>query len=167
MSNRGEGSLGAILTLVALAAIGGFMYWLNLQSERIEGERAAAAAAEVELLRDLDAGDLLSDPAGAVGRRTVLDSVRVHAGLGQGAFAIALTETTAYPVLMESDPIQRMRMANITLYGGDIVYVSGQIFSFNDSIGSAWVTAGAVNEAMADQIPLSPTFLYADSVIVR
>ena len=167
MSNRGEGSLGAILTLVALAAIGGFMFWLNQQTARIEDERAAAAAAEAELLRDLTAGDLLSDPAGAVGRRTVIDSIRVQAGLGAGAFSIELSGSTNYPVLMESDPIQRLRMANINLFGGDIVYVSGQIFTFNDSISNAWIEAGAVNDGMGDQIPSSPTFLYADSVIVR
>jgi len=167
MSNRGEGSLGVILTIVALAAIGGFMFWLNQQSRQIEEGRAAAALAEMEAVRDLSAGDLLSDPAGAAGRRTVIDSIRVQAGLGAGAFAIALSETTRYPVLMESDPIQLLRMAEITLYGGDIVYVSGQIYSFNDSISNAWVEEGAVNEGMGDQIPTSPTFLLADSVLVR
>lgn len=167
MSNRGEGGLGVILSVVALAAIAAFMYWLNKESRDIEAERVADAQAEVEASRDISAGDLLSDPELSLGRHTVIDSIRVAAGLGEGAFTLALSETQAYPVLMESDPIQRLRTAGITIYGGDVVYVSGQIYTFNDSIMAVWVEQGAVSDGMADQIPSSPTFLLADSVIVK
>lgn len=167
MSNRGEGGLGAILSIVALVAIGGFMWWLNQQSRQIDEERAAAQAAALEDVRDLNAGDLLADPAGAVGRHVVLDSIRVASGLGQGAFSIALTDDRAYPVLMSSDPIQRLRAANVSIYGGDLLFVSGQVYTFNDSIAGEWVTRGAVEQTMAGNIPTSPTFLLADSVIVR
>jgi len=167
MSDKGEGGLRAILTIVALGAIGGLMWWLNQQSGQIEEERAAFAAAAVEAVRDWNAGDLLSDPRGAVGRRVVIDDIAIASGLGEGAFSLALSDAVTYPVLMESDPIQRLRMANVTIYGGDKVYVSGQIYSFNDSISAVWVDQGAVNEGMGDQIPVSPTFLLADSVIVR
>ena len=136
MSNRGEGGLGVILSIVALVAIGAFMYWLNLQSQDIEAQRALAAQAEVEASRDIGAGDLLSNPALALGRYAVIDSISVGAGLGEAVFTLALTGTAAYPVLMESDPIQRLRTSNITIYGGDVVYVSGQIFTFNDSISA-------------------------------
>ena len=167
MSNRGEVGLGAILSIVALGAIGSFMWWLNQQSQQIEEERAIFAATQVEAARDWNAGDLLSDPRGAVGHRVVIDSIRIAAGLGEGAFALSLSDGVNYPVLMESDPIQRLRMANITIYGGDNVYVSGQVYTFNDSISAVWVEQGAVNEGMGDQIPVTPTFLLADSVIVR
>lgn len=167
MSNRGEGGLGVILSIVALAAIGGFMYWLNLQSRGIEEARAAAEAAEVEAARDLDASDLLANPQGAASRRVVIEGIRVASGLGQGSFALQLAENVAYPVLMEPDPIQRLRMSNTTIYGGDSVFVSGQIYTFNDSIASIWVESGAVQEGMGEMIPSSPTFLLADSVHVH
>ena len=167
MSNKGEGGLGVILTIVALAAIGAFMYWLNLQSQGIEAERAAAEAAEVEAARDLAAGDLIADPQAALGRRVVIEGIRVASGLGEGAFSLALSDNVAYPVLLESDPIQRLRMANITIYGGDSIFVSGQVYTFTDSIGGTWVEAGAVQETMAGMIPASPTFLLADSVFVH
>lgn len=166
MSNRGEGGLGAILSIVALAAIGAFMYWLNTQSRAIEAERVAAIEAQEEAERDFDAGDLLTNAAGAVNRRVVIEGIRVASGLGEGAFSIALSSDVAYPVLMEGDPIQRLRMSNITIYGGDSLYVSGQVYTFNDSIGNAWVEQGAVNEGMGESIPTSPTFLLADSVVV-
>ncbi|WP_419163635.1 hypothetical protein [Candidatus Palauibacter sp.] len=167
MSNRGEGGLGVILSIVALAAMGTFMYWLNLQSREIEMARVEAEEAALDAERDLNAGDLMADPRAALGRRVVIQGIRVATGLGQGAFALALSDSVAYPVLMESDPIQRLRMANITIYGGDSVFVSGQIFTYNDSIGVAWVTSGAVQEGMGERIPISPTFLLADSVLVH
>lgn len=166
MSNRGEGGLGAILSVVALVAIGAFMFWLNQQSNEIDAERAAAAAAQAEAERDVSAGDLLADPTGSIGRHAVMDSVRVAAGLGQAVFALALTDSVAFPVLMDSDPIQRLRAAGITLYGGDVVYVAGRIYPLNDSIRGAWVTQGAVDEGMRADIPTSPSFLLADSVVV-
>jgi hypothetical protein len=167
MSNRGEGGLGVILGIVAIAAIAGFMYWLNLQSQGIAAERIAAEEAEVEAARDLNAGDLLNNPRGAVGRRVVIEGIRVASGLGEGALLLSLSDSLAYPVLMESDPIQRLRMADVTIYGGDSVFVSGEVYTFNDSIGATWVTAGAVREEMAGMIPTSPTFLLADSVFVH
>ena len=166
MSNRGEGGLGIILTIVALAAIAAFMYWLNLQSQDIEAERVAAEEAAVEAARDLTAGDLIADPRAALGRRVVIEGIRVASGLGEGAVALALTDDMAYPVLFEPDPIQRLRAANITIYGGDSLFVSGEVYTFTDSIGATWVTAGAVREDMAGSIPSSPSFLLADSVFV-
>lgn len=167
MSNKGEGAIGAILSVVALVAIGAFMYWLNLESQAIEAERAEAAAAAIEAMRDLNAGDLLADAPGAIGREVVIDTIPVAAGLGAGAFSMALSETVAYPVLLSPDAIQRLRMANITLYGGDEVFVSGRIYTLNDSIRGAWVDEGAVDAGMAASIPGGTTFLLADSLIVH
>jgi hypothetical protein len=88
-------------------------------------------------------------------------------GLGAGAFAMALSETVAYPVLLSSDAIQRLRMRNITLYGGDRVFVSGRVYTLNDSIRGEWVSQGAVEAGMAASIPGGSTFLLADSLIVH
>ncbi|WP_420447415.1 hypothetical protein [Candidatus Palauibacter sp.] len=167
MSNKGEGGLGVILSIVALAAIGGFMYWLNLQSQDIEQARADAEAAEVEAARDLDASDLLSDPAAAISRYVVIAGIRVATRLGEGVIALQLTDEVAYPVLLESDPIQILRMTETTIYGGDSVFVRGQVYTFNDSIAGVWIESGAVLETMGELIPSSPTFLLADSVFVH
>ncbi len=167
MSNRGEGGLGAILSVVALVAIGAFMFWLNQQSNQVDAERAAQAAAGVEAERDLSAGDILADPTAVIGRHAVIDSIRVAAGLGQAVFSLALTDSVSFPVLMASDAIQRLRMANITLYGGDVVYVAGRIYPLNDSIRGEWVRQGAVNQGMGGSIPATPSFLLADSVVVH
>jgi len=166
MSNRGEGGLGAILSVVALVAIGAFMWWLHQQSNLIEVQRAADAAAAIEVERDLGAGDLLADPSAAVGRSVVMDSISVGAGLGDGALTLNLSEATAFPVLLAPDAIQRLRAQNITLYGGDLVFLRGRVYTLNDSIRGEWVAQGAVNEGMAESIPASPSFLLADSIYV-
>ncbi len=167
MSNKGEGGLGVILSIVALAAVGGFMYWLSLQSRDIEQSRADAAAAEIAAARDLDASDLLANAQGAVSRRVTIEGIRVATGLGQGAFALQLAPDVAYPVLLAPDPIQLLRMTNTTIYGGDSIAVWGQVYTFNDSIAAVWVESGAVQEGMGELIPSSPTFLLADSVHVH
>ena len=110
--------------------------------------------------------DLLNDPGGSIGRAAVVDSIAVATGLGQGAFALALSETTSYPVLLSPDAIQRLRAANTTLYGGDLVFVRGRVYTLNDSIRGAWVNSGAVDAGMAENIPIGPSFLLADSVFV-
>ena len=166
MSNRGEGGLGAILSVVALVSIGAFMWWLHQQSEQIEEQRAADAAAAIEQERDLGASDLLADPTAAVGRDVVIDSIPVAAGLGDGALTLRLSETTSFPVLLAPDAIQRLRIAKMTLYGGDVLFVRGTVYTLNDSIRNEWVARGAVKEGMAESIPASPSFLLADSIYV-
>lgn len=166
MSKRRGGGIGGLLSVVALVAIGAFMWWLSQESRQIDVQRAAAAAAELEAERDLNAGDLLARPGVAVGRSVIIDSIRVAMGLGRGVFAMSLSETTTFPVLLSPDAIQRLQIQNITLYGGDIVFLRGRVYTLNDSIRGEWVTQGAVDAAMAESIPLGPAFLLADTIHV-
>ena len=166
MSKRREGGIGGLLSVVALVAIGVFMWWLSQESRQIDVQRAEAAAAELEAERDLNAGDLLARPGVAVGRSVIIDSIRVAMSLGQGVLAISLSETTAFPVLLSSDAIQRLRMVGITLYGGDVVFLRGRVYTLTDSIRGEWVTQGAVDAAMQESIPSGPAFLLADSIHV-
>lgn len=165
MTERGEGGVGTVLSIVALVAIGAFMYWLYTQSSQIEEPPPMVDEMGDEVM--LGAADLASNPAGSVGRRAELDSIRIAAGLGQGVFTVELNDTLAYPVLMDPDAIQRLRASDITtLYGGDMVYVGGRVYTLNDSIRAAWVEGGAVDESMAADLPASPSFVLADSVLV-
>lgn len=162
MRERGEGGVGTVLSIVALVAIGAFMYWLYVQSNQVE-EPPPVPTEEVAL----GAADLAADPVGSIGRRAELDSIRVASGLGQGVFSVQLDSALVYPVLMNPDAIQRLRAANVTsLYGGDVVYVGGRVYTLNDSIRAAWVEGGAVDESMAGDVPVSPSFVLADSVVV-
>lgn len=160
MTSKGEGGIGTLLSIVALVAIGVFLVWLYRESSQIE--TVAEPVEEVVLA----AGDILADPAAAIGNRASLDSIPVATGLGQAAFALSLSESTPYPVLMSSDAIQRLRATGVSVFGGDVVYVEGQIYTMNDSIASEWIRQGAVDQAMAASLPATVSFLLADSVVI-
>ncbi len=161
MTNKGEGGVGTLLSIVALIAIGVFMWWLYQESTSIE----TVTPGDVEET-PLTLAEIAANPAAAVGRHATLDSASVAIGLGQGAFTLRFDSATAYPVLLSPDAIQRLRMQNITVFGGDVVYVDGQIYTFNDSIAGAWVTQQAVEASMVANIPSMPSFLLADTVFV-
>lgn len=156
--SRGNATL---LTVLAVALIGGFMYWLYWRAQNLEttfqATQQADTAAE-QVLTSMDS--LAAAPAALSGERVRFDSAAVGKGLGRGVFTLRLNDTTAYPVLMNPTLIQRQ----VELYGGDMVLVGGRIYTLNDSIRQSWVEGGAVDSAMADQIPSSPTFLLADTL---
>ena len=161
MTSKGEGGIGTLLSIVALVAIGVFLFWLYQESGQIEGPVEAPVDQPT-----LTAGDILGDPGAAIGRRAALDSIAVATGLGQGAFALSLSESVTYPVLMSADAIQRLRATGVSVFGGDVVFVEGQIYTLNDSIASAWIQEGAVDQAMAGSLPATVSFLLADSVVI-
>lgn len=160
MTSNGEGGIGTLLSFVALVAIGVFLVWLYRESSQIE--TAVEPVEEVVLA----AGDILADPAAAIGSRASLDSIPVATGLGQGAFALSLSESTPYPVLMSPDVIQRLRAVGIRVFGGDTIFVSGHVYTMNDSIASEWIKQGAVDQEMGGSLPATVSFLLADSVVV-
>jgi len=109
---------------------------------------------------------LSQDPSASIGRVADLASVPVMQSLGRGVFLVDLTsanETTPFPVLLSPDLIA----LDTKLYGGDVVRLYGRIYSLNDSIRSRWVELGAVDEAAAEAIPQSMSFLLADSLELK
>jgi hypothetical protein len=155
---RGNATL---LTVLAVALIGGFMYWLYWRAQNLETSFQAApqdTAAE-QVMTSVDS--LTPDSAGGIaGRRVLFDSALVEQGLGRGVFTLRLDDTTSYPVLMNPSLIQRQT----EMYGGDEVLVGGRIYTLNDSIQASWVESGAVDSSMADAVPASATFLLADTL---
>lgn len=164
MTSNGASGLGTVLSIVALGAIAGFMYWLNQRSGELP---EATAEAPIEDIVPSNAADILANPAAVVGDEAQIDTIGVALGLGQGAFSLALDDSTAYPVLLNADAIQRLRMRSMQVYGGDRVYVHGTIFTVNDSIRALWVEQGFVDETMAANIPITPSFILADTVDIH
>jgi hypothetical protein len=153
-----------VLTVVAVVAVIAFMFWLYRESGELP---TVDQFADTDQTRpSVTVADLLTDPAGAVGSEVMIDSIGVVMGLGEAVFSLALDETTSYPVLLDSDMIQRFRMQQMRLYGGDAVALRGRVFSLNDSIRVEWVNQGAVDRAMLTNLPRTPSFILADSVEV-
>lgn len=165
LDQRGSSTL---LYVVAVVLIGGFMYWLYLQSRSIEQsvQPAMQDTAAATGQGPLTLGELAADTDSAIGRRAAFDSVEIATGLGRGVFLIRLDSARSFPVLKNPTLIQREQQ----LYGGDLVAVAGRVYTYTDSIGQTWVQRGAVNQSQAGSLPNASTtnaFLLADSLVLR
>ena len=147
--------------VVAVLAVVGFMWWLDRKAGSLDTEVTPVLeeVAQTEPV-DLNAAVLAAEPASAVGETGYLRSVPVAQRLGRGAFALQLDSASTYPVLLSADLIQRDEQ----VYGGDMVSLYGHVFTLNDSIRSVWVEQGAVDQENASAIPMSPSFIMADSL---
>jgi len=162
MARATFGGTSSLLMVIAVAVMGGFLYWLYDQAqsldERVTPVMEDTASAEGE--SSVTLAMLRNDPGAVTGQNAALDSVEVASRLGRAVFSLSLDDTLSYPVLMENALIQR----GMTVYGGDRVSVTGRIYTFNDSIRGEWLAGGAVDSASAAEVPVTPSFLLADSV---
>ena len=164
MTRKGSTRLSTVLIIVAVALVGGFLLWLNRSSAALD--EATPVMVEDDVGEVVDLVVLGQDPSASVGRVADIASVAVVQSLGRGVFVVGLTsanEASPFPVLLSPDLIAR----NTQVYGGDVVRLYGRIYSLNDSIRSRWVELGAVNEAAAEAIPQSTSFLLADSLELK
>lgn len=159
MGRSGFAGTSSLLLLLALAAVGGFLFWLYSQAQSLEDnvepvmdDTTEATAPTLE--------SLAADPSSAIGQEAVLDTVVVSDRLGRAVFSLRLDDTLTYPVLLEAAMIQR----GLTVYGGDRITVGGQFYALSDSIRGEWLARGAVDSASADGVPDVASFLLADSV---
>lgn len=149
-----------MLAILAVLAVAGFLYWLNLQAQ--------AADQGVEVITEGDTGEtpdiipaqLVDAPGSLVGTAGVLRDIAVKETLGRGVVTVDLDGTNAYPVLMGSDMIAR----NTQLANGQRVTLYGRVYTLNDSIRSAWVAGQAVEQGRESAIPATTSFVLADSV---
>lgn len=154
----------SLLLIVAVAATGGFLYWVYQQAQSTESSLQPAMQDTTSARsRPITPGLLAVDPTSAVGRDGVLDSIEVGASLGRGVFTVNTSDSTAFPVLMSTEMIGR----GATVYQGDRVTVGGRFYMLNDSIRNEWVSRGAVEQGNEGQLPASAAFLLADSLNIH
>jgi hypothetical protein len=162
MTSKGGAGIGVLLSVIAIVAVGVFMFWLNQRVAELPDPDAAVVEEA-----PLTAADVLAGSGPIIGRRAQFDSIPVAMGLGRAVFSVALDDSTAYPVLLNADWVARLQARETRMYGGDRVSVLGQIFSLNDSIRVEWVNQGAVDQGMVVSLPRTSSFLLADSVEVH
>lgn len=153
-----------LLMVVAVAAMAGFLWWVYQQAQSVESSltptmRDSASVEET----GVTPATLATDPASAIGRSAVFDSVEVDASLGRGVFTVALNDSVAFPVLLNPQMLQQ----GATVYGGDRVTVGGRFYTLNDSIRGAWVERGAVDSASAGDLPATAAFMLLDSLDIQ
>ena len=151
-----------LLMVVAAATIVAFMYWLDRKTASLETDVTPVLEQDTEGVESIElaTATLAADPAAAVGRTGWLRGIPVDERLGRGAFSVQLDSASAFPVLLSADLIQM----DTQVYAGDVVTLYGHVFTLNDSIRSEWVAQQAVDEEHATAIPLTPSFMFADSL---
>lgn len=148
-SRRGAANLGMPLMIAAFIVIGGFLYWLFLQAEAErqlelqEAARIAAEEAERDAMGEILRPELLqTDASPYVGRIVSMEDVEVASTLGtQGVW---LDMPNGNPFLVSFS--DSLRTAGVTLTSGQLATVTGTIVAMNDSIATAWVDAGTINQ---------------------
>lgn len=168
MPRRDQRGSSALLYVVAVVMIGGFMYWLYMQTQTMETDVQPSMqdTASTQAQQPLTLDSLAADSEDAIGRRAVMDSIEIATGLGRGVFLVQLDSARVFPVLKNPTLIQQ----GDQLYGGDVVTVAGQIYTYTDSIAQTWVDRGAVNQSQAGTLPpdsVTNAFLLADSLVLH
>ncbi len=158
-----SGSRGASpwLMVVAVLTIVGFFYWLNLQAQAYQKEVQAITEEQAtgEMVEFIPA-QLAAEPGSVVGQTGVLRDLGVVIRLGRGAIAVDLDGSKSYPVLLGPDIIRR----NTMVLPGDRVTTYGSAYTLNDSIRAEWVNQSAVDAENSAAIPLTTSFVLADSI---
>jgi hypothetical protein len=150
-SRRGAVNLGMPLMIVAFLAMIGFMYWLNLQSQKQEAEKQAAiaeqAAADSVANDDMGAmtipaSDIQMSAAGFEGQLIRLQNVPVATGLGTQGFWIEMPNKNPFLVSMTEE----VKAEGAAPQSGQVVTVIGTVLPMNDSVLTAWTNAGTIGE---------------------
>ena len=166
-SRRGAANLGMPLMILAFLAIGGFLYWLNLQAKA----DAASRAVQEDVVEDaagpmagtvVPGEDLQMDPSPYEGMTIKIEGLSVASGLGTQGFWLELPNKNPFLVSMS----EAVKAEGITVAPGQAVSVSGVIFAMNDSVLNAWSVAGAIGEGDRLAAEFATHFLEAQQVQV-
>ena len=160
---RWKDSRGAspLLVIIAIVAVAGLLYWLNLESQNAEDVVRPVTDEEASgELVDLIPAQLAAAPESLIGEEGVLRDIGISQGLGRGVVTVDLDGENRYPVLLAPDLIA----AGAIPRGGDRVTVYGRVYPLNDSIRGAWVERNAVDRGNAGAIPQTASFMLADSL---
>jgi hypothetical protein len=149
-----------LLAILAVLAVAGFLYWLNLQAQAADRGVEVVTEGDTGETPDIIPAQLVDAPGSLVGTAGVLRDIAVKETLGRGVVTVDLDGTNAYPVLLGSDMIAR----NTQLANGQRVTLYGRVYTLNDSIRSAWVAGQAVEQGRESAIPATTSFVLADSV---
>ena len=170
-SRRGAANLGMPLMIVAFLAMIGFMYWLNLQAQKQEAEKQAAiqeqAAADSVNSDDMGAltipaSDIQMDASGFEGQLIRIQDIPVASGLGTQGFWIEMPNKNPFLVSMTEE----VKAEGVSPQAGQNVTVIGTVLPMNDSVLTAWTTAGSIGEGDRLAAEFATHFINAQRVLV-
>ena len=147
----------------AVVSVIGFLVWISMAAQPsqmvavVEDDTTAATALEGEAVTLQN----LADGAETYhGRQVSLAAVPVAAKMGEEAFWIDLPNQT--PFLVKIGPT--LAAGGVTVTAGERVEISGRVLPMSDSIISAWIAAGAINENQEAEAQFAMSFIEASNV---
>lgn len=146
-SRRGAVSLSVPLMIAAFVAIGGFLYWLNLQAAEYEAaqlieEEIPEEVVTIEGAVMVAAEDIQLDAGPFEGQIITLTALPVASPLGTQGFWLEMPNRNPFLVAFNDDLIAQ----GSTARQGQTVAVTGVVFAVNDSILNVWSAAGTISE---------------------
>lgn len=166
-SRRGAANLGMPLMIVAFLAIGGFLYWLNLQAQADAASRAVIEDVPEEAGpmagTVVPGADLQTDPSPYEGMTIKVEGLSVAGGMGTRAFWLELPNKNPFLVYMSDAVVAE----GVAVNSGQTVNVSGMIHAMSDSVLNAWSASGGIGEGDRLAAEFATHFLEAQQIQVR
>jgi len=165
-SRRGAANLGVPLMVVAFVAIGGFMYWLNLQAKEYEATQVVEVEAPtdpgtIEGAVTVAAAELQLDASPYEGQMVTLAGLPVASELGTQGFWLEMPNRNPFLVALNDD----LMAQGITATQGQSATVTGLVLAVNDSILSRWSDAGTISEG--DRLAAEFATHFIEAALVR
>ena len=136
-SRRGAVDLGLPLMLVAFIAIGGFLYWLNMQAQAelaakaAIAEEIAAEEAELAAMGDFISGETLQrDPSPFTGRVIAVEGLSIASLVGSQGFWLELPNNNPFLISLT----EAVKAEGHTFSPGMTLTVSGTVYAMGDSM---------------------------------
>ncbi len=154
---QAKGVFNFVAMLLALAAIGGFLYWLSIAAEPTQ----VAVAEEEVTAQALSLAAFAQNPIMYEGDLIAVDDVEIGEMLGSQVFFAAFPEDTSYPIRL--DP-------SLGAMGGQLTpstraRVTGTVHALTDSIIDVWAAESVfADDAQRDAAAGSSSFLLATEV---
>jgi hypothetical protein len=163
-SRRGAVDMGLPLMLIAVAVMGGFVYWLMGQSEAERAMRLVEEAPVEEVAPDsrtIAPEDIQMDATPFEGQEIRLESLNVASLLGTQGFWLEMPNGN--PFLVSMSPAVMAMGLNVA--PGTHATVVGRVVAMNDSTLTAWTTASTIAEG--DRIVAEFATHYIDATEVE
>ena len=167
-SRRGAANLGMPLMIVAFIAIGGFLYWLNIQAK---AEMAADLVEEVpeEVGADVSGGTLVTggdiqmNPATYEGQTVRVEGLSVASSLGTQGFWLELPNGNPFLISMS----EAVKAEGLAVVAGQSAVVVGMLHAMSDSVLNAWSTTGGISEGDRLAAEFATHFIESSAVVFR
>ena len=142
----------------AVIVVAGFMYWLYVESGRVD--TAVVVADTVAVLPTVADTAFANNPERFSGERILLAPVTVADTLGRATVTIDLPGLAGYPLVLDRPVLD----AEIAVAPGDALAIAGSVYALTDSLLDVYVQRGFFRPESRARLEGHTTFFLVDSL---